>query len=112
MRRNDLIIENLPNGFANHQILTNSSGEPVDYVFLKVNRAFEEATGLEREKIIGQRVKEVIPEIQKDNFDWIGKFGKVALNGEVLKFQKFPITLQSYYEVMAYSEKKVFLLRF
>ena len=40
-----LLMENLPEAFAYHQVLTDSEGEPVDYIFLDVNWAFEEMTG-------------------------------------------------------------------
>ena len=29
-----LLIENLPDAFAYHQMVTDSEGEPVDYIFL------------------------------------------------------------------------------
>ena len=40
-----LLIENLPDAFAYHQVVTNREGKPVDYIFLEVNRAFEEIMG-------------------------------------------------------------------
>ena len=30
-----LLIDNLPDAFAYHQIITDSSGNPVDYIFLE-----------------------------------------------------------------------------
>ena len=39
------MIEGLPYAFGYHKIITDSSGRPVDYVFLEVNKAFEEMTG-------------------------------------------------------------------
>ena len=33
-------------GYAHHEILTDSSGKPVDYRFLFVNLGFEKMTGL------------------------------------------------------------------
>jgi len=48
-------MEQHPDAVAFHQIITDSSGKPVDYVFLDVNRAFEAMTGLTREQVIGQK---------------------------------------------------------
>ena len=65
-----LLLENLPYGFAYHQVIVDSTGAPVDYVFLEVNSAFENLTGLVREDILGKRVTEVFPGIEKSDFDY------------------------------------------
>jgi PAS domain-containing protein len=44
-----LLIEHLPDAFAYHQIILDDQGIPVDYIFLEVNKAFEEMTGLKRQ---------------------------------------------------------------
>ncbi len=48
-----LPIENLPDAFACHQIVTDNDGKPMDFVFIEVNPAFEEMTSLTREKVVG-----------------------------------------------------------
>jgi len=58
-----LLIENLPDAFAYHQIVTDSSGKPVDYIFLEVNPAFEQMTGLYRKNRINKKLTEVLPDI-------------------------------------------------
>jgi PAS domain S-box-containing protein len=100
-----LPIENMLDAFAYHQIVTTDDGKPVDYVFLETNRAFEEMTGLKREKIIGKKVTEVLPGIEKGEFDWIGTYGRVALNGETARFENFSEPLGRWYEASAYSDK-------
>ena len=35
-------------------------------------------TGLNRESVIGKKVTDVLPGIEKDPADWIGVYGKVA----------------------------------
>jgi PAS domain S-box-containing protein len=99
------LIENMPDAFACHQIVTADDGTPVDYIFLKVNQAFEEMTGLKREKIIGKKVTEILPEIEKSEFDWIGTYGKVASGGESIRFESFSELLGRWYDVSAYSDK-------
>lgn len=49
-----MILKNSPMAFAYHKIVLNSSGEPCDYIFLEVNPAFEEMTGLRGEDILGK----------------------------------------------------------
>ena len=64
--------------FAHYRVVTDNAGNPVDYIFIKVNRAFEEMTDLAGEEIIGRKITEVFPDIGKSDFDWIGTYGKVA----------------------------------
>ncbi len=104
--RGALIIESLPYAYARHKIITDSKGHPSDYIFLEVNSAFEEATGLKWKNISGRKVTEVLPGIEKDAFNWIDFYGKVALGGESATFHQFSEPLQRYYEIKAYSDEK------
>ncbi len=73
-----LLVENMPDAFAYHQIVVDSDGNPVDYIFLGVNAAFETMTGLKKDDIIGKKVTEVLPGIADSDYDWIGiKVNKV-----------------------------------
>ncbi|BER91759.1 HD domain-containing phosphohydrolase [Atrimonas thermophila] len=103
-----LLIQNLPDGFAYHQIVLDEQGQPIDYLFLEVNPAFEELTGLKREKILGRRVTEVLPGIERSSFDWIGTYGQVALTGETMRFESFSEPLSRWFEVTAYSDRRGF----
>ena len=73
-------------GFALHEIVCDQAGAPVDYRFLDVNSAFEKLTGLTRGQVVGKRVLEVIPDLEKT---WIEKYGRVALTGEPCRFENF-----------------------
>ncbi len=100
------LFENMRNGFALHEIIVDDKNQPVDYVFLEINTTFESLTGLKRENVVGRRVTEIIPGIEKSEFDWIGEYGKVALEEEVLKFEQYSEALNKYYSVTAYSPGK------
>lgn len=100
-----LLIENLPDAFAYHQIILDDQGIPVDYIFLEINKAFEEMTGLKRQEVISKKVTEILPGIEKAEFDWIGTYGKVALSGEQIRFESFYEKLGRWYDVSAYSDK-------
>ncbi len=99
------LIENLPDAFAYHQIVKDGNGAPVDYIFLEVNAAFEEMTGLKREEILGKEATEVMTGIEKGEFSWIETYGKVALSGKPVHFEKFSEPLGRWYEVSAYSNE-------
>ncbi len=92
-----LLIESLPDAFAYYQIVNDSEDNPVDYIFLEVNRAFEQMTGLSRDEVIGKKVTEVYPGIENSDFDWISAYGKVALTGESIRFEQYFESVKSVY---------------
>jgi two-component system, sensor histidine kinase and response regulator len=98
-----MLFEKVPSGIALHELVLDATGRPIDYVFLEVNAAFERQTGLSREAILGRRVTEVLPGIERDPADWIGTYGKVALTGEPIRFEQYSSTLGRCYDVKAYS---------
>ncbi len=100
-----LLIENLPDGFAYHKMVLDSSGKPLDYVFLEVNSSFETLTGLSRENIIGKKVTEVYSGIKSLGFDWIDIYGKVAATGQSIHFQQYFELAEYWYEITAYSDQ-------
>ena len=79
-----------------------NEGKPVDYVFIRVNRAFEEMTGLAGREIAGRKVTEVLPGIRDEPFDWIGTYGKVVLTGEEARFERHFAPLDKWYSILAY----------
>jgi diguanylate cyclase (GGDEF)-like protein/PAS domain S-box-containing protein len=99
-----LLFEKMPDAFAYHQVLYNDQGIPVDYLFLEVNSAFEVMTGLNKEQVIGKKVTEVHPEIGDSDFDWIGVYGQVALEGESTRFEQYFEPADRWYDVSAFSD--------
>lgn len=104
------IIDSPILGFAHHRIILDSSGKPVDYEFLEVNNIFENLTGLKRENIINRTVREVLPDIEKGSFDWIGFYGDIALKGERKEFEQYSEPLKKWFKVYAYSSDKMYFL--
>lgn len=100
-----LLIDNLPDGFAYHKMILDKNDQAIDYVFVDINQTFEKITGLKKENIIGKKVTEVIPDIKKDNFDWISTYGEVALKGQTISFEQYSKPLNRWYEVSAYSDR-------
>ncbi len=96
------LFTHMASGFALHMIITGKSGQPIDYVFVEVNQAFEALTGLKRKDILGRRVTEVIPGIGEDPTDWIGRYGRVANGCKSAKFEQYAAPLKRWYEVIAY----------
>jgi len=98
--RHRSLFDHSLNGLALHQIVTDGEGQPVDYVFLDVNRAFEELTGLTAAQVVGRRVTEVLPDIERS---FISVYGRVALTGESMEFDQYAGSLGRHYEISAFS---------
>jgi PAS domain S-box-containing protein len=99
-QKNRLLISQMHQGLAVHEVILDENGKPVDYRFLDVNESFERLTGLKAADLIGKRVLEVLPGTEKS---WIEKYGQVALTGEPIEFEDLHSELDKYYGVVAYS---------
>jgi len=97
------LVNQMQLGLAVHKIILNKKGEAVDYLFLDVNPAYERITGLKKERVIGRRVLEVLPNIEKI---WIEKYGNVALTGEPVSFESYARELGRYFNVIAYKNRE------
>jgi len=98
------LFENAITGFALHEIIVDEHGEAIDYVFLEVNDAFVEQTGLSREVVIGKTVREVLPGIEDSNLIQI--YGDVALHGKPQRFESYSKQLNKHFQISVYSPKK------
>jgi PAS domain S-box-containing protein len=90
--------------FALHEIVTDDSGTPVDYIFLEANRAFEEMTGLRAADVIGRRVTDLLPGIKQTPL--IEIYGRVALTGDPARFEQYFPPLDRHYEIAAFSPRQ------
>ncbi len=104
------MIENMMNGFALHSIVTDNNGNPVDYRYIQINRAFEELTGLKRMDVIGKTICEIVPTIEEDTISWIKFFGKVALSGESASTEQYSATFDRWYSVNAFCPERGYFI--
>ncbi len=96
------IFENMEMGFAYHEIIA-EDGIPCDFIFLDVNKAYEEIIGLNREMIVGKRITEALPGIASELQEWIEIFGKVALDGQSTTLEQYSAPLNKWFTVNVYS---------
>ena len=89
-------------GFAMHEIIMNEAGNPCDYRFLVANPAFSALTGTDLKAVVGRRLLEVFPNIEKS---WIDRYGKIALTGSPEKFTQYSPFLGRAYTVDAFSPR-------
>ena len=101
-RRYRALFENMTAGFVLFEVVQNNQNVPVDLVILAANGRFEATTGLKASEVIGKRLTHVLPGIEKDTADWIGKYGMVALTGEPQQFEQGSELLGVFFYVTAY----------
>lgn len=100
--RLQLLFDNMLNGFALQEIITDDNGNPVDFRYLEANPAFQTQSGLPVPDIIGKTIKEVLPDVEQY---WIDIYGKVALTGEPIQFRQYAKPLDKHFNVFAFSPK-------
>jgi PAS domain S-box-containing protein len=94
-----------------NQLVSLKDGEPVDYIILNVNQAFEKLTGLTRSTVVGRRFSEVIPQRPSSALsDRIGIFANVALTGIPAESERFLEQFQKWFHIYVYSPEKGYFL--
>jgi len=96
------LFGNMLGGFAFCRMLFEDD-KPIDFVYLDVNEAFEELTGLRN--VVGKRVTELIPGIREANPELFDIYGRVAKSGLPEKFETYLDALGIWLSVSVYSTK-------
>ncbi|MBI9061799.1 MAG: PAS domain S-box protein [Marinilabiliaceae bacterium] len=99
------LFENLNEGFALHEIITDANGQAVDYRYLEVNPEFERITGLKAEYVVGKTEREVLPGTEDDHANRIGRFGEVALHGKKINFEDYSKELDTWFLINGFCPK-------
>lgn len=104
------LFHNMMDGYAFHKIILDEQGIPIDYEYVDINPAFTEMTGMTREISIGKKITQILPSIKDDPADWIGRYGRVALEGESIVFDNFSEVLNKHFAVSSYCPEKGFFV--
>lgn len=97
------LFENMLNGFAYCRMVFRD-GQPYDFIYLAVNRAFETLTGLK--DVVGRRVSEVIPGIRESDSALLALYGRVAESGRPEYFETYVVSLRMWFAVSAYCPRE------
>jgi PAS domain S-box-containing protein len=100
------LFDNMSDGLACCQMIFEDNYKPVDFVYLKVNAAFEKITGLSKEQVIGKKVSQAIPGTREAHPELIERYGRVALTGKSENFDIFFKPLSLWLHVSTYSTEK------
>jgi len=102
-KRYRALFDKMLNGFALCKLLIDKRGNPIDYIFLEVNRAFEKINSMKKEEVINKKVSEVfgfklVPDLEK--------YSQVALYGKEKVFETYITRHSKYFKVASYSPRK------
>ncbi len=104
------IIKDSPSGYAYCRIILDGAGLPVDFEYIEVNASFESLAKVKAADVIGRRATQIFPGIVNGEFDWIGVYGKIALNGGNYEFEQFFEPNGSCYKLYVYSPEKNYFI--
>jgi PAS domain S-box-containing protein len=102
-RRYRGLFGHMQEGFAYCKMIF-ENGDPVDFIYLSVNEAFETLTGLK--SVEGKRVSEVIPGIRASDPSLFETYGRVACTGNPEKIEIFVEALQQWFSISVYSPEQ------
>ena len=60
------LFRDIREGFFVGEIVRDAAGRPTDFIFIEVNPAFAQQTGISTKDAVGRRVTEAVPGIQHD----------------------------------------------
>jgi PAS domain S-box-containing protein len=87
-------------GFAVAEVIFDPENRPIDCLILEVNHAFESHSGLRREQVVGKHVTKFLDTVEPA---WLVRFGRVLRSGKPVRFEKYNVSLNRWFEVYAYS---------
>jgi|GEM_PF-933120 len=96
------LFENSMNEVVITEIIKDENDYPVDFVFKEVNDSFQEHTGLKAEDVIGKRVTEVYPGIEKRKNTFLDLYRNVALTGIPAAAEIYSDELKKHFSINAY----------
>lgn len=79
------LFDNMLEGFAYCEMIYDTDGKPVDWIYQNVNNSFERLTGLG--DVTGKRVTEAIPGIKEQTPEIFDLYNKVVLSGIPMTFE-------------------------
>jgi PAS domain S-box-containing protein len=97
------LFENMVEGYAYCQMIF-EDGRAQDWIYLVVNDAFENLTGLKN--VAGKKVSQVIPSIREADPGLFDIYARVAETGKPEKFETFVTSLQMWFSISVYSPEK------
>ena len=90
-------------GVCLHEIIFDYQGKAIDYKILDINPAYEQLTGITREKAIGKKASELYGTGKPPYFDI---YERVAASGQAETFETYFTPMLKYFSISAFSPQK------
>ncbi|MFN0070722.1 MAG: PAS domain S-box protein [Chloroflexota bacterium] len=90
------LFSSIDEGYCLGEMILDVDGRAVDYRFLEVNPLFESMTGLAN--AVGRTAYELLPDLEPH---WVATYARVALDGEVLRFENGSEVMGRWFDVFA-----------
>ncbi|MDB9526882.1 PAS domain-containing protein [Oscillatoria sp. CS-180] len=91
------LFESMEDGFCVIEVLFDDDNQPVDYLFLEVNPAFERQTGLQQ--AAGKTARQLVPNLESH---WPEIYGRIVATGEPMRFENAAEAIDRWFEVHAF----------
>ena len=99
------LFQHLPSAYCMSETVTDEqTGEIIDHRYIEVNHHFEDMSGLK--DVVGKRWTELIPGIENDPEDWIGRTARVVCGGEVDAFTRYSERQERWFRGITYRPSK------
>jgi len=98
-----LLVNNMQQGMAVHEVLFNNEGQPVDYTFKYLNEKYEQLTGFNKKDVLGKTILQVVPKISQKT---IQKYSDVAITGQAINFESYSREKKKYFEAEIYQSSE------
>ena len=83
-------------------------GQPTDFIYLDVNRAFATLTGLK--DVVGKRASQVIPGLRENDYGLLEVYGRVARTGVHEKLETRVESMDMWFSISLYSPEQGFFV--
>jgi len=93
------IIAESSYGYVYYRLILDDNGTPCDYVYIEVNRAFEEMTGVKGDRITGKKATEVSPFKNDEISKRIQLYGSSVLNNQKIVEEQYSEYLHKWFKV-------------
>jgi PAS domain S-box-containing protein len=80
------------------ELVLDEGGGPIDVIIIDVNPAYEKETGLSRDKVVGRRIKEVLPVVEQV---WLDRYGEIVRTGTPMHFEEYNASVDRWFNVYA-----------
>jgi len=79
-----------------YEVVRNAEGNPCDFRFLMVNRAYEEFVGKDASELVGKTLLEAFPRTERY---WIDRMCDVVVTGKPLTYENYSTELDTFIEI-------------